>query len=88
MPEPMSDERLAEIRERARRLGEPGGMLEQVDRLALLAEVERLRAELAERDQRLDQAAQDEAAITHEWDQARIAIEQMGRILDGGDDRG
>ncbi|MFB4306918.1 hypothetical protein [Actinomadura sp. GTD37] len=42
---------------------------------------------LAERDDyknRLDQAMQDEAAITHEWDQARIAIECMGRILDGG----
>ncbi|MFG2001762.1 hypothetical protein ACGFNU_21685 [Spirillospora sp. NPDC048911] len=49
MPEPMSDERLAEIRERIARMEESDDYLSLVEAYArdLLAEVERLRAELA-----------------------------------------
>ena len=83
MADPMTPERLAEIRERTRRLTEPVGLIE-ADRLALLAEVERLTAELADlaaqnakTEDNFRDFAEDALAVQRERDEARV---EAGRL--------
>lgn len=82
---PEDEQRIRELIEMHPALLQPEAIELRRHLLDVREDLAAARAELADRDQRLDQAMQDEARITHEWDQARMAIERMGRVLDGGE---